>query len=339
MMSILRIPHRMARAEKSVAVVGGARTKRERYQRIWRPLSVLAVALTIVMSIVAAGGPAHAEAELHASAGPWVLTGWRSIPAAHADQGLATVATPGGGARLVTRGNADVTAQLRSTGWWHIGDPGSYRGYLVDALQGHAAMRAKLFVLTAPDGRRSDWTHRLVSGEMINNSFAAVSTSGRWLVSGEWGTIHRLLVFPMPRFNPAAVLGRNLPLSSTIRLTHAMRDVQGCAFASNTVLICSTNDTRHDLFPVPRQLLSIDLSHPLDGRPVAGAARLLGAIPQVSACGAAEAEGIDISGGTLRVVAHERHSCRGLVDMFTYRLSSDVGAKASVRAARPPVSR
>jgi hypothetical protein len=38
----------------------------------------------------------------------------------------------------------------------------------------------------------------LESWEASNNSFSAVSPGARWMVNGEWGTMDRLLVFPMP---------------------------------------------------------------------------------------------------------------------------------------------
>jgi hypothetical protein len=251
------------------------------------------------------------------------------MSAGHADQGLASVSLLGGGQRLVTRGNADLPALVRAAGWWHIGDPGSTRGYLVDALQGAPSMRAKLFVLTAPDGHRSEWLHRLTPGEMINNSFAAVTPSGRWLVSGEWGTMRRLLVFPMPYFNPLARIAHNLPLVGTIRLSRPVRNVQGCSFASSTELVCSTNDPGDDLFSVARQLLGIRLRHPLDGHTQTGTPALLGAVPQASWCGTSEVEGIDVHAGTLRVLAHEPGTCNGEVDVFTYRLRSTTVTKRS----------
>lgn len=50
------------------------------------------------------------------TAGPWVLIGWRAVPAGHADQGLATVALPDRRQRIVVRGNDDVPAGLRARG-------------------------------------------------------------------------------------------------------------------------------------------------------------------------------------------------------------------------------
>jgi hypothetical protein len=279
---------------------------------------VLAASLLIVAPVVA---PA-ARASTHVTAGPWALTGWRSIPAGHSDQGLATLALPNGRERVVSRGNADVSAAMRSRGWWHIGDPGSRSGHLVDVYQGTPPMRAKLFVVTAPNGHRTEWLHRLIRGEMINNSFAAVTMSGRWLLSGEWGTMHRLLEFPMPVLKPAARLGHDLPLVATIHLTRTVRNVQGCSFASAIQLVCSTNDTSDELYGVAHELIAINLTHPPDGRPQVGVPVLLGALPQVSRCGAAETEGIDVHGNRMLVVAHETGLCNDRTLLFTYRLTS-----------------
>lgn len=281
------------------------------------------VALAIVIGVTAPDSDAAPAVPAEATAGPWTLAGWHAIPASRADQGLATV-TGARGDRIVFRGNADVTRRLRAAGWWHIGDPGSADGFLVDAYQGHRRMDAKLFVVTRPDGTATEWIHRLAPGEMINNSFAAVTPDWKWIVSGEWHTISRLLVFPMPFRNAAARAGRNLPLATTIALTHPMRNVQGCSFATAIELICSTNDQRTDLYPEPRQLIAVRLARPVDGTPMTATPTLLGAVPRVSDCGAAETEGIDVHGGVMRVIAHEQGRCSSRVDLFTYRLRRPV---------------
>ncbi|MFC6707313.1 hypothetical protein [Flexivirga alba] len=254
------------------------------------------------------------------SAGAWKLVSWRSVPAGSADQGVATVSAPNGRDRIVLRGDGQIPARLRAEGWWHIGDPGSSNGYLLDAYQARSAKHAKLFALTAPDGRRSLWVHHTVPGEKINNSFAAVAPSGKWFVSGEWGRVSRLLVFPVPGSNRLAKRGRNLPLAATITLTRPVRNVQGCSFASPTTLICSTNDPYHDLFRTPQQLLSISLSRPVSGGPDLGTPTELGPVPQLTGCGAAETEGVDVHNGRLLLVTHQPDSCGGMVDLFTYRL-------------------
>jgi hypothetical protein len=85
-------------------------------------------------------------------------------------------------------------------------------------------------------------------------------------------------------------------------------------------MVCSTNDPGEGLYGVARQLLAIKLSHPVDGRPQQATPTLLGALPQVSGCGTAETEGIDIHVRRMLVVAHEPNLCHGWVDLFTYRL-------------------
>lgn len=288
--------------------------------------------LTAAVVAPAAAAPPNPGIATRRTAGPWMLTGMRSVPAGIADQGVATVATRHGN-RVVLRGGATVPQRLRDRGWWHIGDPGSAHGYLVDAYQGRSTTNAKLYGVTAPDGRHTWWTHRLVAGEKINNSFAAIAPSERWFVSGEWGRMHRLLVFPMPGRNRLARPGHDLPLVATIRLSKTVRNVQGCSFASPIRLVCSTNDPHHDLFRTPQQLLSVDLAHPVDGRSQAGRPSELGPVPQLTGCGPAETEGIDIHGGRLLLVAHEPASCGGRAEVFTYRLRSRIPQVAS--AIRP----
>lgn len=293
-----------------------------------RPLRITGVlattaVLTAAFAAPAAAAPPTPGPATRGTAGPWVLTNWRSVPVGRADQGVATVATRHG-SRVVLRGDAVVPRRLRDRGWWHIGDPGSARGYLLDAYQGRTATNAKLYGVTTPSGRHTWWTHRLVAGEKINNSFAAIAPSGRWFVSGEWGRMHRLLIFPMPGVNRLARHGHDLPLVATIRLTKPVRNVQGCTFASPTRLVCSTNDPYHDLFRTPKQLLSIGLSHPVNGRSQAGRPRELGPVPELVGCGPAETEGVDIHNGRLLMTAREPASCGGRAEVFTYRLRSSV---------------
>jgi hypothetical protein len=287
-----------------------------------RRMRAALVLLGTLILIALLAAPAARASTAHVTTGPWALTGFRSIPAAHSDQGLATVAQLHGGQRVVLRGNADVPAYLRARGWWHIGDPDSRYGYLLDAYQGTPSMRAKLFVLTSPDGHRSEWFHRLAPGEMINNSWVAIAPSGRWFLAGEWHSVHRLLQFPMPVLNSAVRPGRDLPLTGTIRLVRPVRNVQGCSFASATRLVCSTNDTGDELFGVSHELIAIDLAHALDGRSQTGVPVLLGQLPQVSGCGTAETEGIDVHGSRMLVVAHEPGRCSDRTLLFTYRLRS-----------------
>ena len=50
-------------------------------------------------------------------------------------------------------------------------------------------------------------------------SFAAVSPDSQWMVSGEWGVMSHLRVYPTPYFNPAtSPNGGSLTLSGSITL-------------------------------------------------------------------------------------------------------------------------
>jgi hypothetical protein len=156
---------------------------------------------------------------------------------------------------------------------------------------------------------------------MPNNSFAAVAPGGRWFVSGEWNTMTRLLVFATPHATAGTSRGDHLlPLATAIALTHPVRNVQGCAFTSSTTMICSTNDPGTDLYPVARQLLTVQLARPLDGRPVTGTPRLLGAVPSQTLClgPAGEVEGIDVHGN--RMVVAVNSDCGPSSQLFTYTL-------------------
>lgn len=278
----------------------------------------------IAVAITPRTGPARAAGT--AAAGRWVLRGSVTLADAAADQGVATVTAGGGRSTVLTRGGASVPDTLYDQGWTHIGDPDSYGGYVLDAYQGEPDAGAKLFALTAPDGRRSLFRHALAPGESYHNSFAAIAPGAQWFVSGEWGTVGRLLVFATPSLNahtpgPA----RNLPLTATIELAAPMRNVQGCSFDSPVSLVCSTNDPATDLFPVARQLLRVRLAHPLDGRAVRATVTLLGAVPQDRACsGPGETEGIDVHGGRLLVAV--RSLCRSATILYTY---ADHGQAAS----------
>jgi hypothetical protein len=278
-----------------------------------------AIVVTAWSLVTAAADAADNDPTSVTAAGSWTLMGSSIVPAAIASQGLTTV-TSGPGSVLVTRGNGSVAPDLAAHGWTHIGDPGSVDGSVLDAYQSHRSVGAKLFTLTTASGVRSDYLHRLVPGEMSNNSFAAVAPGGRWFVSGEWGTMTRLLVFATPAATARTPgVERSLPLATTITLTGRVRDVQGCSFASPTSLICSTNDPTGDLYAVPRQLLTVQLARPLDGRPVTGVPRLLGAVPWQTACEggpAGEVEGIDVHGR--RMVVAVNTGCDGTTELFSY---------------------
>ena len=142
-------------------------------------------------------------------------TGWTEVGSDHAraldeSQGLATIVRPSGTTIRYT-GIGTIPADLNSQGWNHVGDPGSAQGWYVEPYQ-RDDRGAKLFRVQAPDGSWSNYKHNLESWEANNNSFAAVSPDARWLVAGEWGTMDRLLVHPMPGV-AATDPAQNLPLS------------------------------------------------------------------------------------------------------------------------------
>lgn len=205
-------------------------------------------------------------------------TGWTEVGSDHAraldeSQGLATIVRPSGTTIRYT-GIGTIPADLNSQGWNHVGDPGSAQGWYVEPYQ-RDDRGAKLFRVQAPDGSWSNYKHNLESWEANNNSFAAVSPDARWLVAGEWGTMDRLLVHPMPGV-AATDPAQNLPLSGTIRLDHQVRDVQGCDFQTATRLLCASDDPDGSLFGTTKPLLQVDLAGPLSGSDVTGHVTSLG---------------------------------------------------------------
>ncbi|SEP35709.1 hypothetical protein [Amycolatopsis saalfeldensis] len=242
------------------------------------------------------------------------VTGWTTVGSDNArpldeSQGLATIVRPSGTTIRYT-GIGTVPADLAAQGWNHVGDPGSAQGWYVEPYQ-RDDRGAKLFRVQAPDGTWTDYKHNLESWEANNNSFAAVSPDARWMVAGEFGTMDRLLVHPMPgvAFTDP---GQNLPYASAIRLDHQVRDVQGCDFVSDTRLMCSSDDPDGSLFGTTKPLLQVDLAAPVSGSDVTGHVTSLGQLPLESGCsGNFEVEGIDFDerDNTLRVVVMSPSVC------------------------------
>ncbi len=243
----------------------------------------------------------------------WQEVGSYVVPTLTADQGLATVALPGGGTTIVYRGDLSVPPALAAQGWSHIGDPDSAAGDIVDAYQGPSSGTSKLFVVTTQSGTVIEYPHPLIPGELYNNSFDAISPDEQWMVSGTWETISHLQVYPAP------FLGRDSPpeggalrLRAYIALDHPVNDVQGCDFVSAVHLICSSDDDSGRLFANDKPLLEVTLARPLDGRPDRGHVVDLGSVPRVSTCtGTFEAEGVDydVATGTLRVEMIQPGAC------------------------------
>ncbi|WP_410620390.1 hypothetical protein [Amycolatopsis sp. cmx-8-4] len=251
------------------------------------------------------------------------VTGWTEVGKDQAraldeSQGLATIVRPSGTTIRYT-GLSTIPADLNSQGWNHVGDPGSAQGWYVEPYQ-RDDRGGKLYRVQAPDGSWANYKHSLESWEANNNSFAAVSPDARWLVEGEYGTMDRLLVHPMPGavFTTPA---QNLPLAGTIRLDHPVRDVQGCDFQTATRLLCSSDDPDGSLFGTTKPLLQVDLAGPPTGSDVAGHVTSLGQLPLRSGCsGTFEVEGLDFDerDNTLRVIVMSPSICI-VFDSMTYR--------------------
>jgi hypothetical protein len=251
---------------------------------------------------------------------------WTEVGSDRADpltesQGLTSVEVPAGAANRYT-GIGTIPVGLSSRGWNHVGDPdASYDGHYIEPYQADSGT-AKMFRVQSPGGTWSEYVHTLSSGEALNNSWVAVSPGGHWMLAGEYGTMSRLLVFPTPGVNPGTSPSANLPQASTVRLDHAVRDVQGCDFLSATQLLCSSDDPAGTLFGITKPLLQIDLSAEPNGTSdVTGHVTALRQLPLRSGCsGTFEAEGIDYDRrtGTLRVIVVSPGFCV-LTDSMTYR--------------------
>jgi hypothetical protein len=246
----------------------------------------------------------------------------RHYPSFEANQGLATWVRSGK-PTIILRGSASIPPEFLAAGTWvHIGDPDAHGDVLVDCYQGESSAKGKMFRATRPDGTTKDYVHPLTPGELYNNSFVAITPDGQWMVAGEWGEMSRFLVFPTPELNPAANAA-TLGLRGTIHLDHPLRNVQGASFVDATTLLCATDDPDKDLWPVSRQLLSVELAHPLDGQDVEGRVTCLQALPMNSACsGTFETEGMDYDSATgdLRVIIVPPSPCDWVaVDVYRFR--------------------
>ncbi|GAA2237484.1 hypothetical protein [Streptomyces nogalater] len=281
--------------------------------------TVLAGLVTLVTAaVVSLAAPAPASA-----AGTWTETGSDRADPLTESQGLTSVEVPAGSPNRYT-GVGTIPPGLAGRGWNHVGDPdASYDGFYIEPYQRDSG-NSKMFRVQAPGGAWSEYVHTLGPGEALNNSWAAVTPDGRWMLSGEWGTMTRLLVFPTPGVNPATSPSADLPQASAVRLDHAVRDVQGCDFTGPTTLLCSSDDPEGGLFGLAKPLLRIDLSAPPDGTAdVTGHVTAERQLPLRSACqGSFEAEGIDYDrrSGVLRVIVVSPGFCV-LTDSKTYKFT------------------
>jgi hypothetical protein len=266
-----------------------------------------------VLAVLALATPAYAATH-------WVTVGSDHARALDESQGLAIIVRNGSTEYRYT-GVGTIPAGVRVEGWDHVGDPDSLNGYYIEPYQ-RSDGGSKMYRLQKPDGSWSEYVHTLLPGEALNNSWDAISLDAKWLLSGEWGTMDRLLAFPAPGLNPAASPGANLPVAFAVRLDHPVRDVQGCAFFSARTLLCSSDDPDGSLFGFTKPLLQVDLERDFDGGDVTGHVTALQKLPLSSACsGSFEVEGIDYNraDGTLRVIVMSPGICV-LFDSKTWRL-------------------
>jgi hypothetical protein len=272
-----------------------------------------AAALLLATAAATALGTATARAD--DSPGGWVRAGSTTVNSLTGGEGIATRAD----GSLLTRGLGSVPLRLRTAGWNHVGDPDIAGGYVFDDYQGGDDATSKLFEVTTPAGKSYDYTHPLDSGELLNNSFAAVSPDAQWLVAGEWNTVDRLQVFPAPLTNPATPrTGGTLAQAGQITLDRSVQDIQGCDFVSATRLVCASDDAGKDV-------LQVDLPHALDGTPVTGRVSTLFQVPQKSVCsGTYETEGVDYdsSAKLLRVEIVPPGVCEVATTVYSYRPST-----------------
>ncbi|MEV7148288.1 hypothetical protein AB0O05_17520 [Streptomyces sp. NPDC093084] len=275
--------------------------------------------LTVLTALAAAlalsAGPASA-------ADTWTETGSDRADPLTEGQGLTSVEVPAGSANRYT-GIGTIPLGVSSRGWNHVGDPDeSYDGYYVEPYQADSGT-AKMYRVQAPGGAWSEYVHTLAAGEALNNSWDAISPDGQYMLSGEYGTMTRFLVFPTPGVNKSTSPSANLPLASVVTLDHAVRDVQGCDFFGPTTLLCSSDDPDGSLFGLTKPLLQIDLAARPGTADVTGHVTALRQLPLRSSCsGTFEAEGIDYDRrtGTLRVIVMSPGFCV-LTDSKTYKFT------------------
>jgi hypothetical protein len=256
----------------------------------------------------------------------WHVIGQTSEPDAIAGEGVATVRAPGKPMWIDYTDGATIPASIINQGWGHIGDPDSWRGYIVDPYQQPASVTPvtkKMFMVTTPSGAQYEYVHQLSDDEIGPNAaaFDTVTPDGQWMVSAELAPVTRLLVFPTPLINKqTAPTGGDINVASRILLNHMVRNLQGCDFVNATRLICASDDSNNDIYPTSKPLLQIDLKHPLNGKDVTAKVTSLGQIPLASACtGTYTVEGVDYDTvtGDLRVEVDAPSPCNTDITIYT----------------------
>ena len=278
---------------------------------------------TALIALATATAAALCAAPPAAAADTWTEAGSDRADPLTESQGLASVEIPANSANRYT-GIGTIPFGVSTRGWNHVGDPdASYDGYYVEPYQRDSGT-SKMYRVQAPGGAWSEYVHALSPGEALNNSWVAIAPGGRWMLTGEWGTMTRLIVLPTPGVNPSTSPSANLPQASTVRLDRAVRDIQGCDFTGPTTLLCSSDDPAGTLFGMTKPLLQIDLSaEPGGSGDVNGHVTALRQLPLRSSCsGSFETEGIDYDRrtGTLRVIVVSPGFCV-LTDSKTYRFT------------------
>jgi hypothetical protein len=287
--------------------------------------TVRTVVAVAVLTAAATASTGAAQAASGNAVSGWTEVTHYLVSSLTAGQGVATVDPPGGSAYQLYRGDLSIPSGVYLEGWQHVGDPASSHGYIFDAYQsGASSPTSKMFRVTTPSGSAYEYTHALVSGEQYNNSFDAVSPDAQWMLSGEWGTMTHLQIYPTPILNAQTpATGGSLSLSGYIQLDHPVNDIQGCDFVTATKLICSSDDSSQSLFPDRKPLLEVDLAHALTGGDVTGHVTDLGPIPQAnSICsGTFEAEGVDYdpATGILRVEVVQPGICIVATTVYEYK--------------------
>ncbi|WP_341267377.1 hypothetical protein [Gordonia malaquae] len=212
---------------------------------------------------------------------------------------------------LHPRGTLSIRPDLWQAGWQHIGDQDIHAGYTYDDYENLSASR-KLYTITSPHGVMTKYYHPLEPGEMANNSFVTVDPTGAYLVSGEWFTEQRFIVFANPKDRPA---GSTMPILSEIRLDTPLTNVQSCDFMTADRLLCAVDE------PVNR-VVSVHLSAPVGAASVDGTVEPEFTIPKRSVCrGSYESEGIDydVSRRILSVAMINPSPCFVGTKVFRYR--------------------
>ncbi len=281
-----------------------------RPHRIVSSLGSLACCLALVaLSLGVGAGPATAEAPTPlanwdpAGSSTWYF--WRS-------QGLSTDTATANTVytSIFTMELADATGasakflwgipwDLLLQGYYHIGDTDTRDGKVYAPYNSKSE---KAFGIWDADTLQLLYVtrHVLGAGEDADNTFSAVPPSGDHMVAGEWDTISRLLVFPLPQVGVATVD----PVAE-IHLSEPLAKIQGCDFETATRLVCTSDDDA-----TGNSVYAVDLSAPVGGGDLTGTVTRIGAVPQENAvpglawlCGTAgEVEGIDVASGALRLL-------------------------------------